>query len=149
MLGFVWEIKPPPPPSLAEPSKKDSLALVLHQQPAGRLHEPPVRELRQPRPVSRGQHAPPRAVGRLLHPLEPPHEAPGTPLPSAPPLISLAARTRTAILECKTLGAPEVTGKLKPPLLKSENKSLVTCKRVKEQRLQLAAAGPRLEAAAL
>lgn len=121
-------------PPVAGPSEKDCVALVLHQQPARGLHQPLVRQLLQPRPLPRGEHAPPRAVGRLLYPLEPQDEATGTRLVSLSSkdsaFLSLCARPNAVVVELQAFKAREVTFKLKLPPLTSKNKSLssMACK---------------------
>lgn len=58
-------------------SQEDSVVVVLHQQPAGRVHQSVVCELLQPCLVPCSQLTSPGALGWLLHPLEPSHETSG------------------------------------------------------------------------
>lgn len=57
--------------------QKDSVTVVLHKQPAGRVHQSSVRQLLQPCALPCSQFTTPGALGWLLHPLEPSHETSG------------------------------------------------------------------------
>jgi len=74
-------LPPPPPPGCvrwsAGGADQDGVAVVLRPQCEQQLPEPLLHAGVGPRPLPRGQHAAPGALGLLLHPLEPTHAAAG------------------------------------------------------------------------